>query len=448
MLYFKRSIFLRFILLIFMAIGLTSCLEEKQGIMPAFMSLKESFNKAFNKVFYREAIVFLRDGNLWVMDSDGKNQRQLTKEGVEDCSVSRNGNVIFRKKGELFHLKPNGEIARVAVGLIDNAHYNISPDGTKVIFSKGEDTLLYDLKDKTQKKLAFVPFTQILNLKDKLSEDINWQWFNDTDFVWSSDSKMIAFRRCSGVKDMPFCSLFLQDVESNNPPILVGEEYASHGNYSAPYPIGFQNGRFFFSTPANIYVYETATGNYFFLIKEGGWAAKISPDGKMLAYLLSGNLWLMEIDNRNNKQLTRFQNMEDGHIQWFPDSNHIQFGIKPAERPWEYQTWEISRDGYSLKKIADSQVFPDSQYKTIIPRITFIPPTIAKTIILIAIALTGLLFLFGMVLITRKMVKAVISKIPKSKPVPKTKGIFCSQCGKENLATASFCTGCGQRLKE
>ncbi|MDI6744903.1 MAG: zinc ribbon domain-containing protein [Thermodesulfovibrionales bacterium] len=67
--------------------------------------------------------------------------------------------------------------------------------------------------------------------------------------------------------------------------------------------------------------------------------------------------------------------------------------------------------------------------------------------ILGAIALTGILLLFGMVLITRKAVKVTISKIPKSTPAPKTKGIFCPQCGKENSANANFCTGCGQRMK-
>jgi len=56
-------------------------------------------------------------------------------------------------------------------------------------------------------------------------------------------------------------------------------------------------------------------------------------------------------------------------------------------------------------------------------------------------ALMAVLLLFGMTLVARKAVKAVI---PKGKPI--ARGIFCSQCGKENSPEAAFCTNCGQKL--
>jgi len=101
--------------------------------------------------------------------------------------------------------------------------------------------------------------------------------------------------------------------------------------------------------------------------------------------------------------------------------------------------WTINIDGSNLKKLADNASSPKW---TSIQRITFISPSLAKTVVLIIIALTGIPLILGMALITRKAVKAVISK---KKPAPKC--IFCTQCGSKNSPDASFCTNCGQRLR-
>lgn len=112
--------------------------------MPDFASLKEAFNKAFNKMFYREAIVFFRDDNIWVMDSDGKNQRQLTEEAVSYVSISGDGmNIVYaiwndnNKKGNCYYLRLSNFKTTKLTDDADNClSAEVSPDGEKVALVK------------------------------------------------------------------------------------------------------------------------------------------------------------------------------------------------------------------------------------------------------------------------------------------------------------------------
>jgi len=68
----------------------------------------------------------------------------------------------------------------------------------------------------------------------------------------------------------------------------------------------------------------------------------------------------------------------------------------------------------------------------------FTIPALAWLVILMA----ALLLLFVGLVIVNKTIKPVIRK---NRVVSKV--IFCTQCGKENPAAASFCTNCGERVK-
>ncbi|MGQ9619128.1 MAG: LppM family (lipo)protein [Candidatus Aminicenantia bacterium] len=67
----------------------------------------------------------------------------------------------------------------------------------------------------------------------------------------------------------------------------------------------------------------------------------------------------------------------------------------------------------------------------------FTVPAFAKLIMVMA----GLILLFAGVVIVRKIIK---TEIPKGKVA--SRGVFRTQCEKENPATAFFCINCGQRL--
>jgi hypothetical protein len=427
--------------------------------LPDFASLKESFDKVFNSVFFREAIVFLRDNNIWVMDNDGKSQRQLTKEGVGDFSVSRDGKIVFNKMGRgviyFIDLVKGSQIKQLTN---DNGNMipSISPDGTNVAFYKTESVNfpahIIDISKGFQRELPFTPFPKIIREKIYMPE-ADWQWFVDGIFQWSTDSKKLAFRRCSGDKDKPTCLVFLHEVDSTMLPIIVGEELALNDRMIPNfYPIGFTQDSLLFATPVDIYLYRYDKKECSLLARDA-WRGKISPDGKDVAYLSSfrsggANLWLIGMDGRDKRRLTNFSNMMPVELSWNLDGKQLVFELR-SEQTAVAETWRINRDGSNLQKVTDNIIWeiPVREWKARMPRITFISPKIAKIIILVTIALTGLLLLFGIALMTRKATIKAAAPAPKPMGVEALNGIFCTQCGTENPASASFCKKCGNKLR-
>lgn len=96
------------------------------------------------------------------------------------------------------------------------------------------------------------------------------------------------------------------------------------------------------------------------------YAPAVSHDGKRIAYvsLQSGNpeLWVMDIDGNNPKQLTFFKSKRMGHLNWMPDNQHIVFNSDymqqyPSNVPKE--TWVIDRDGSKAHMISNDALHPD-----------------------------------------------------------------------------------------
>lgn len=194
-----------------------------------------------------------------------------------------------------------------------------------------------------------------------------------------------------------------------------------------------------------LFIYDVKTSKYKILAKDLPYGSRgaFSPDGKKIVYGHKGNLWTIDTDGKNKKQIASnlFNNKLRVYVLlWKLDGKKVL--IKPEGR----SIWRINSDGSNLEKLADNASYPEL---TSIPRITFISPNVVKIIILIALALTGLLLVFGIVLITKKAVKAIAVK-PRSAAESKVsaRGDFCANCGTQNPESASFCKKCGQRLKE
>jgi Tol biopolymer transport system component len=487
--------------------------------MPDYASLKEAFNKAFNKMFYREAIVFLRDNNLWVMDGDGKNDKQLTKEKVKSFSVSRDGKrIVYEEKGNCYYLSLSNSKTTKLTDDDNCLSAEVSPDGEKIALVKIDERFsnaeaqelvskgyspeymkgspkktgiyIFDFKTGEQKKV-------VGELPSNLSPDdvfgaITECWL-DSSLYWSPDGNRLHFIR----NFMPYekggmWDAYIYNLDNGNLAYIDsysgrlgidildwhGEKiiyniYTRYIGHSYIYDISSkkksegleefyrysivdyldrygENVLFLasdYSIPNGIlFIYDVKTSKYKILAKDLPYDSRgaFSPDGKKIVYGYKGNLWTIDTDGKNKKQFASnlFNNKFLHVLLWNLDGKKMLIDLDDKE---EKSIWHINSDGSNLEKLADNASSPKW---TSMPRITFISPNTAKIIILVAISLTGLLLLFGMVLITRKAVKAVVTKIPKSAPVAKTKGIFCTQCGKENSDAASFCTGCGQRLKE
>ena len=442
--------------------------------MPDFAALKDSFNKVFNSVFYREAIVFLRDDNLWVMDSDGKNERQLTKEGVGSWSISRDGKIVFDR----FVLFRGKDMTDLNIYYIDSVKDDaikrltgdnksitplISPDGKKVVFQKfrwggetyigsGEGIWTVDLRSGKQKELlGVVPIPdEIKRKRNELSarfregEMDKKRWLRDKNLIWSYDGKQLLFSRF--YKQGGYVT-YIVALEDRQHPVAPPDEF----NPGALDLYGSK--MLYFDNPSfSFYIYDLNTKKPYLLAKnifimEG----KFSPDGKNIAFhVLHGehaslsDLWLIDSDGKDKRRVTQESIPFIEGFSLNGDANKIVFQRFYPDSG-KNEGWTINIDGSNLIKLADNASSPQF---TSIPRITFVSADVARIVILVAIGLTSILFLFGMALITRRAVKVVIPKIPKlPQKQSKPKGIFCPQCGKENSVNANFCTGCGQKLK-
>lgn len=455
--------------------GTKLSIKSSAFALPDFASLKESFNKVFNKMFYREAIVFLRDKNIWVMNSDGKNQRQLTKEGVGNWSVSRNGKIVFANPKTSLSRTSDGQetfkiedlnlyfldinIGKAEKLTTDNRSRRgvISYDGTKIIYEKadwtdpdygccGKGVWLLDLTDKTQKEIIGeipIPFV----IRSRVPWLTGKEWYSDYNFIWSKDGTKIAFTRSYG-KEWPYISYLLYLNKPENL-IYIGQSLKDFGLGVNVNDINVLTEKILFDTSspekdiaeADLYTYDIKTRESFLLQKAAS-NGKFSPDGRKISFVGPDGLWVRDSDGKNKKRMYKDRPWD---LSWSPDSRIIVFSMERLNLETakvETEILLIDTDSTKTKKLADNAGIPKW---TSIPKITFVSHGIAKIIILIVVVLAGVLFLFGMALITRKAVKAVIHKIPKKSVTPRS--IFCPQCGKENSPSASFCTNCGQKLR-
>jgi Tol biopolymer transport system component len=133
-----------------------------------------------------DAIAFLSDeesfrGEIYVMDSDGKSRRRLTRnDEVEEDSLAwaPNGRLLAYIQGyELFRIGPSGNEKRLLDSSADYlAGVAWSPDGRTIAFGREDDVTNLSVVD-----------TKGANLRQLTSRDHN---FNPS---WSPDGRWLAF---------------------------------------------------------------------------------------------------------------------------------------------------------------------------------------------------------------------------------------------------------------
>lgn len=437
--------------------------------MPDFASLKESFNKVFNSILYREEIVFLRDGNLWVMDGDGKNQKQLTNEMPEgdegviintfgNFAVSTEGKIVYDRirqysdEGNIYLISLKDGSAKKITDSDDTYSPSFSPEGDKIAVAKikkddnqflltnmtqGSGIWIIDLKTGQQTKLI-----DILPQSFMPRENIrNW---SDAHISWLRNGKYLSFQRIFWFSEPPFSKSITYLVSAEDGHVIWNGEDMSvidsrgkmvllrHYPDSYLYLLNIETKKMVQLSTGNDAVFLPTSKKIIFFVENR------NRDSNNF----SSNIYITDLNNREILRITE---------GFAPTLNSAGSEITFLKKAGDKQTgiWQCGINGSNLRQLAVFDRVSSPKW-TSIPKITFISPSTAKVIIFVTIALTGILLLAGMALIARKAVKAVIPKIPKiskSKPALKTKGIFCTQCGKENSATASFCTTCGQKMK-
>lgn len=92
----------------------------------------------------------------------------------------------------------------------------------------------------------------------------------------------------------------------------------------------------------------------------------VSHDGKRVAYvsLSSGypELWVMNLDGSNPKQLTFFKSKRMAYVSWMPDNQHILFNsdyMQHYRTEVPKETWIIDRDGNNARMVSNDSLHPD-----------------------------------------------------------------------------------------
>ncbi|WP_323846154.1 amidohydrolase family protein [Microbulbifer magnicolonia] len=331
-----------------------------------------------------KSIVFVsdRDGadNIWVMERNGDNLRQLTKEKenlLHSPNWSPDGQYLVARKGfmsgrsiaagEIWMYHFGGGEGRQLKARLggDIAQKNIadpafSPDGRYIYYSidTTPGTVWEYNKNSTQQIFAINRY----DLQDGVEETFISGPGGAIAPVPSPDGRQLAFIRRQDNKT----TLFLKDLETGlETPVYSGlerdlqETFGSHGNYvqydwmpDGESLVVWTGGRFLRiaadggdvkQIAAHVKVekqvaeavrFPVEVAPAEFDVKMIRWAQK-SPDGKQIAFQALGKIYIQDVDSGERRRLTR----QDDHFELYPSWSR-------DGRQITYVTWDDEKLGH------------------------------------------------------------------------------------------------------
>lgn len=328
-----------------------------------------------------EAILFQRDGDLWIVDSDGRHQRQLTKNLVGHVSASRNGQIVFDRFDPIKGLADRNlyYMASVRDGAITRlTHDNesitpsISPDGRTVVYQKfqwagkstwegsGKGIWVMDMASRRDEVLvgtAPIPL-ELKRQRDAVFaraqggslDETTWRY--DGDLLWSPDSRQLLFSRTYVHGGMV---TFRIDVGDRRQVVALPDTFGPRVlDQRGMETLHFDNSSF------SLVSYDGRTGRSSRLAdKVFVYQAKYSPDGTKIATLVTDqranlpSLWMMKTNGTDRRALS--VSARAGDLNWSPDGRRILFARYVADTA---DLWIVNTDGSHLKKLADNASSP------------------------------------------------------------------------------------------
>lgn len=329
----------------------------------------------------KEAILFRRDDNLWIMDGDGTHQRQLTKNLVGHVSASRDGKVVFDRFDPIIGLADRNiyYMASVRDGVIrrltnDNESITpvISPDGRTVAYQKfqwagkstwegsGKGVWMIDLVSRRDEALvgAALISSELKRQRDAVFAQVQGgsldetTWRYDGDLQWSPDSRHLLFARTYTHGGLV---TFRIDVGAYRQPVAVPDTFGPkvldlHGTET----LHFDNSSF------SLVSYDWRTGRSLRLAdKVFVYQAKYSPDGTKIATMVTDqranlpSLWIMKTNGTDRRAIS--VSARAGDLSWSPDGRKMLFARYVADTA---DIWIVHTDGSHLKKLADNASSP------------------------------------------------------------------------------------------
>ncbi len=264
-------------------------------------------------------ITFVSDDQIWTMNVDGSNQRQLTYRTEsghcnEPCWSPDGNKIVFesdRDGGlwEVYIMNADGSNqTRLTNGPHHKYHPVWSPDGKKIAFvlmNGGPDIYVINADGSNQTQLTYAH-----------------EW--DTEPAWSPDSSKIIWVRDIGISDGRFVFLVMNADGSNQTQLM--------------FPADFWDPKAHVLMPA--------------------W----SPDGKKIAFSCFRDIYTMKPDGSGWRQLTS-QSGQNHDPAWSPDSKKIVFS---SDRDGNWELYIMDANGRNETRLTQTPV--DEQYPAWSPR--------------------------------------------------------------------------------
>jgi len=308
------------------------------------------------------------ESHIVIMDENGKNQNILIKviketgkeEGLGTPICSLNGEKILfilshdrkKKKYSIWVMNSDGTNQVELISEDSLLGFPVwSPDGSQIAFSSdktGEyEIYLIDVNEKTYKKLTDTPISK-------------------SPMAFFPDGKKIIFISCKVDKDATGYYKKYRDFDICTIDI-DGKNLKKLTNTHMP-PSEFP--KLSLSPDGEKIVYnDFYNDNYeiFIMDKDGNNKKRLtynsvndvvpiwSPDGKKIAYVSDGMLYLMDPDGKNQVKLTDKSQCYVSYGVWSPDSKKIAFvGIVEEMHCLQDDIYTIDIDGKNLKNLTNT----------------------------------------------------------------------------------------------
>ena len=267
-----------------------------------------------------------RDGNgeIYVMDADGANQRRVTNNPGDDRSPAW------------------------------------SPDGKRIAFVSDRDEHVHPIHGSPTSEIY------VIDADGRNPQNLTNSPYNDRDPSWSPDGKRIAFTALR--EERINYEIYVLDVDGGNLQRLT-DNPGNNGHSGDKSPSWSPDGKRIvftarraghvenkFAITYEIYVLDVETGNQQRLTnnRNNEWSPSWSPDGKRIAFssdrkgvLQNFDIYVMDVDGGNPQNLTN-DRVDDGSPSWSPDGERIAF-------VWDRQIYVMDADGGNPQNLSNNR---------------------------------------------------------------------------------------------
>jgi len=237
---------------------------------------------------------------IWIVESDGSNPRQLTHDPVDKANLSWGGKgreILYNtNQGEMFIVQvESGEKRKISLSLSGMTDGDWSPDGREIVFS--------------------------LSTVGSIDNNDIWR-------VNADGSNLRKLTRMNGLQHDPvWCSggdriVFLSGEGKQNHDIFIMER-----DGAKPRPL----------TADNLYNFEPACSS------RGEIAFSSNRSGNY-------DIWAMDVEAKQISQLTEHPGY-DSSPSWSPDGKTLVF---VSDRSGQLALWGMKRDGTELRQLTEN----------------------------------------------------------------------------------------------